>query len=248
MAKPRKKPVAIIATPAVPRPPPPPAKPLPEWFSHGVSSKDSRKRTNTHGQYAYQLVDACLAGKFSLPMFQREVVWTCEQQVTLLDSLVRGWTCGSLLIWKAPRDTPCRPLDGCPAYSGTEDLYLVLDGQQRLSALVAAVQGHLGVRWDGERWGPTGYLDSMLCFQGWRVRDEDSLWEFQRSLHDYAGDETWTAAIAAWESLYRAEIQVSVLEEYTEQEALVAYRRFNTTGTAHTAADLCAGQGAPQAQ
>ena len=37
---------------------------------------------------------------YVLPAIQREFVWTPEQMIALLDSLMRGYPVGSFLFWK----------------------------------------------------------------------------------------------------------------------------------------------------
>lgn len=228
------------------REPLPPPPPLPTWFSSGPSTPDNRGRVQVYSHLAYQVVDAALAGHFGLPDFQRAPAWTREQQVLLLDSLMRGWPIGGLLVWRAPKGTPCRALQGCPEFVWDSwSSFLVLDGQQRLTALVAAARGELDARWDGERWGPTGYLDSSMCFRNPvgrsadRHSESEGWWDYQCSVREYAGKEMWEAALHAWENVHRAEVQLIVIEG-DEEAARDAYRRFNGdgAGTAHTAADL----------
>lgn len=235
MAKPRKK-TTVAPVVTAPCEPPPPAKPLPEWFSSGPATPDNRRVVRTYSQFAYQVVEVALAGQLGLPQFQRGAVWTREQQVLLLDSLVRGWPCGALLVWQAPRGTPCRALEGCPAPKADARPFLILDGQQRVSALVAAARGEIEAKWDGERWGATGYLTAQMCFSA-TTRSQNAWWDYQCSVHDYA-PETWHAMLKAWENVHRAEVQTVTIERADEATALESYRRFNSTGTAHKASDL----------
>ena len=72
---------------------------------------------------------------FEIPTFQRDVVWTANQMVTLIDSVYRGIPINSLYIWKC---------EGIWTKDGTEsdaDTQLVIDGQQRLTALKAMLLG-----------------------------------------------------------------------------------------------------------
>lgn len=224
----RSNPPPPVVEPSRPRPP---APPLPDWFSAGAVTSDNRRSVRTYSQLAYRLVGDALAGAYALPVFQRPPVWTREQQILLLDSLVRGWTCGSLLVWEAPSGTNSRPLAGCSTSPDGPTRYLILDGQQRVTALMAAARGELQVRWDGERWGPTGYFDAKMCFQN-PVMSDDGWWDFQLSLREHAGDEIWLAALHTWENVHSAVIQVTIVEG-DEAAARDAYRRFNSSGTAH---------------
>ena len=72
---------------------------------------------------------------FEIPTFQRDVVWTPNQMVTLIDSVYRGIPINSLYIWNR---------EGIWTKDGTEsdaDTQLVIDGQQRLTALKAMLLG-----------------------------------------------------------------------------------------------------------
>ena len=72
---------------------------------------------------------------FEIPTFQRDVVWTANQMVTLIDSVYRGIPINSLYIWNC---------EGIWTKDGTEsdaDTQLVIDGQQRLTALKAMLLG-----------------------------------------------------------------------------------------------------------
>ena len=72
---------------------------------------------------------------FEIPTFQRDVVWTADQMVTLIDSVYRGIPINSLYIWNC---------EGIWTKDGTEsdaDTQLVIDGQQRLTALKAMLLG-----------------------------------------------------------------------------------------------------------
>mgnify|MGYP000846129283 FL=1 len=220
-----------------------PPPPLPEWFSAGPPTSDNRPRIELQRELAYHIVEKALDGKIALPTWQRPPVWSREQQVLLLDSLVRGWPCGSILIWRAPQDTQCIPLSGCPVNFDAWGRYLVLDGQQRVTALLAAARGELAVRWDGDRWGETGYLSAEQCFQD---GGREGYWDYSRALHDH-NHELWFAFIRAQENVHRADLQVIIIEG-DEAAARDAYRRFNSTGTAHAAEHLARAEkpGSPQ--
>ncbi|RSN75113.1 MAG: hypothetical protein DSO07_07360 [Thermoproteota archaeon] len=47
----------------------------------------------------YRLVEEVVSGELDIPEFQREFVWTKDQVKDLLDSLIKGYPIGSLLIW-----------------------------------------------------------------------------------------------------------------------------------------------------
>lgn len=69
-----------------------------------------------------------------LPAFQRGQVWDGAAATGLLRSLSHGYFVGTLLLW-APKDPPSA---FSPLRAGTEPRILLLDGQQRVRALLDA--------------------------------------------------------------------------------------------------------------
>ncbi len=86
-----------------------------------------------------------------LPAMQRPFVWKEERMVRLIDSLLRGFPLGAILLWQTKTMQRYRrfkrDVDLDPAQTITyeesqdQDRYLVLDGQQRLTTLLVALQG-----------------------------------------------------------------------------------------------------------
>jgi hypothetical protein len=90
-----------------------------------------------------------------LPAMQRPFVWKEERIYRLIDSLLRGFPIGAIMLWKTdtvhrfrrlPRDIDT---DGPEVFNfetskDTANKYLVLDGQQRLTSLFAAFKGTYG--------------------------------------------------------------------------------------------------------
>ncbi len=86
------------------------------------------------------LVDRAKSGLLTLPEFQRNFVWYRQSIESLLESLLKGHYIGSLLFLQTDRDhTPFghRPIAGLSlgAPNGNHPEDLVLDGQQRITAL-----------------------------------------------------------------------------------------------------------------
>jgi hypothetical protein len=86
-----------------------------------------------------ELFEEIRAGRLRSPRFQRAFVWRPEDMVKLLESVVRGYPIGSLLIWEPGKPYQCKSSFG-PFYQGEPgegrtDLGYVLDGQHRLATL-----------------------------------------------------------------------------------------------------------------
>jgi uncharacterized protein with ParB-like and HNH nuclease domain len=92
-----------------------------------------------------RLVEQAYGGEICLPNFQRDFVWTREEVADLVRSIVRGYFIGSLLLLRCEKNNPpFAPvfLRGAePNVRDPRPELLVLDGQQRLSALIYALTG-----------------------------------------------------------------------------------------------------------
>lgn len=93
-----------------------------------------------------ELIAGIAASRIQIPPFQRSFVWEPKDIRYLLDSIYRGYPVGSFIFWKTVRKLPRTrtignlPLDTKELSPGTEISY-VLDGQQRITSLYAAVKG-----------------------------------------------------------------------------------------------------------
>jgi len=89
------------------------------------------------------LVEQANEGKLCLPDFQRDFVWPRHEVADLLRSILRRYFVGSLLLLRCDPAKPpfaCIPLRGSnPLYTELRPELLILDGQQRLTALLYAL-------------------------------------------------------------------------------------------------------------
>ncbi len=98
------------------------------------------------------LMDDILTGKLKIPQFQRDFVWNIKKSSSLLDSVVKGYPVGTFIFWKTKERlrfvknignlTLPEPLSG-------DYVNFVLDGQQRITSLFAALKGETIKRKDG---------------------------------------------------------------------------------------------------
>jgi len=107
-----------------------------------------------------------------IPPFQREFVWETSRICFLLDSIYRGYPIGSFIFWKTSRRLPHHrsigglPLADVPLGSLTD---YVLDGQQRITSLYAAIRG-AGIQ--GEKYIFSFNLTTGR-FQAEKLREKD---------------------------------------------------------------------------
>ena len=104
-----------------------------------------------------------------IPELQRPYVWTPNQVTLLIDSLIRGWPFGTLLMWKVnhedltgiPHRTFWRTIDRTNGGEETDLMrrnppatyQMVLDGQQRLQSLILALGGDdSGFKLEDRQW------------------------------------------------------------------------------------------------
>ncbi len=74
------------------------------------------------------------AGQFVIPEIQRPFVWKRSQVRDLIDSLYNGYPTGYIITWKNP---DVQTKDGTMA----NGKHVLIDGQQRITALMAALSG-----------------------------------------------------------------------------------------------------------
>lgn len=80
-------------------------------------------------------------GRIGLPDIQRTFVWKDNKVRELLDSMMKGYPIGYIMLWASPDDYENTGHIGKneKVYKRPDDL--VIDGQQRLTALLAAMYG-----------------------------------------------------------------------------------------------------------
>jgi len=114
-----------------------------------------------------------------LPAIQRDFVWSESQTAKLLDSVMRGYPIGLVLLWETYNDIQFRPFardyksGNLHAYrdnDGGRRIRVVLDGQQRMQSLYVALHG--------QREGRSVFLDVLSGQKGDDVEEEQFLFQF----------------------------------------------------------------------
>ena len=91
-------------------------------------------------------------GEIKIPQFQRDFVWSIEASAKLLDSIIKGFPIGTFIIWKTrERLRSVRNVGGMvlPETPAGDSVQYVLDGQQRITSLYAALMGSV-IQRDGK--------------------------------------------------------------------------------------------------
>lgn len=85
------------------------------------------------------IVAHVLEGRVRIPAFQRSFRWQWEDVRRLLDSIVRGFPIGSLLLWRRRAEAATLKLGALTIDApAREEALWVVDGQQRLTSLASA--------------------------------------------------------------------------------------------------------------
>ncbi len=116
-----------------------------------------------------------------MPAIQRDFVWPKEKILRLLDSVMRGYPIGIILLWETYNDIQFRSFerDFRPGVlftykenSSNRKLKLVLDGQQRLQSLFIALYGSLD--------GKFLYFDVLSGRDHENLSDEKFIFTFEK--------------------------------------------------------------------
>jgi hypothetical protein len=104
-------------------------------------STDDQKMFKTNPEEVQHLLSEIDRGALALPDFQRDFIWEAKNTARLLGSLLARYPAGALLTW-SPGSHPLkeRPFAGAPELQEASNR-LVLDGQQRLTALYRSIYG-----------------------------------------------------------------------------------------------------------
>ena len=107
-------------------------------FKVRINKKKKEKRKMQKYAVNQQLIETLLAwvnsGEIAIPEIQRPFVWDSSKVRDLMDSLYHGYPIGYVIAWRNPN---VRLKDG----SLSEGKKILIDGQQRVTALTAAILG-----------------------------------------------------------------------------------------------------------
>ncbi len=88
-----------------------------------------------------ELVGMIERGELRLPEMQRRYVWRATRVRDLLDSLYRGYPSGAILLWETDEEVPLHDMAVTQQTNPYQSTRLLLDGQQRLTSLLAVIRG-----------------------------------------------------------------------------------------------------------
>ena len=186
-------------------------------------------------------------GRIKIPQFQRDFVWDTAQAASLLDSIIRGYPIGELIYWQtSDRLREVRNLGRLdfPTPERGERVSYVLDGQQRLTSITAALLGlqvrlrdgsdrdfssllvHLN---DTEEDSPIVYTEEPDDISG-TFLPLTQLWSRQGKQYDACSGKLRKARDEFSQRLLTYEIPKVTLEEADLAIATEVFSRINTGG------------------
>jgi len=99
------------------------------------------------------LVNEIESGQVKIPQFQRQFVWDMPTSAKLIDSILKGYPIGTFIYWRTnERLRSIRNIGHIhlPEPHDGEFINYVLDGQQRITSLFAALKGEKIIRESGK--------------------------------------------------------------------------------------------------
>jgi len=148
-------------------------------------------------------------GEVAIPEIQRPFVWKGKQVRDLIDSLYHGYPAGYLIIWQNPN---VQLKDGTTS-TGKK---ILIDGQQRVTALMTAIDGR-EVLFDDY-----SYKQIKIAFNPWAEAGEPSF-EVQTPVH--LNDKKWIPDIA---QLFKPGFDdYEFIESYVEMNPDIERRAIN---------------------
>ena len=90
------------------------------------------------------LINDVKRGYIKIPQFQRDFIWSKEKAASLMDSILKSYPIGTIILWKTKETLrSVRNLGGAnlPETPPGDFIQYVLDGQQRLTSIFATLIG-----------------------------------------------------------------------------------------------------------
>lgn len=197
-----------------------------------------------------------------MPRFQRKLRWKASDVCLLFDSIYRGYPIGTLLMWSRPTEAGTQAFGPLAvAVSSREDALWLVDGQQRVTSLIAALRhprpdpsdrdDPYVVFFDLEKqsfrpapgsapvpntWLPLHRMGNATEFQRWLFD-----WVSQTGQHHHLD---LAQRVATRLRNYR--VPIYVVEDATEREVREIFHRVNAAGKrmrAHEVFDALVGSG-----
>jgi hypothetical protein len=196
-----------------------------------------------------------IEGNIKIPPFQREFVWKQEQVIELLDSLMKDYPVGSILLWETKDNLPAkRNVGGFNLPNPTEDypINYVLDGQQRVTSIFGVFCYDLknvenddydsaifNITYDVTRdefLSESDIIDGNINLPLRLIFDN---FNFNKFIQEQKLDEEHTNKVVKIQSLFQNyELPLVTIKKREKSEVGIIFERVNNTGTPLSTLDL----------
>lgn len=196
-----------------------------------------------------------IEGNIKIPPFQREFVWKQEQVIELLDSIIKDYPVGSILLWETKDDLPSkRNIGGFDLPNPTEDypINYVLDGQQRVTSIFGVFCYDLE-NVENDEYDPSIFeimydINEDIFISSSDI-DETHLnlplrlifdnFNFNKFIQEKDLDEAQTNKVVEVQSLFQNyELPLVTIKKRDKTEVGIIFERVNNTGTPLSTLDL----------
>ncbi|HVX00276.1 MAG TPA: DUF262 domain-containing protein, partial [Candidatus Babeliaceae bacterium] len=204
-----------------------------------------------------KLIGRVNSGDIRIPAFQRGYVWKSNQILDLLDSIVKNYPIGSILLWSThDKLNHTRNIAGykIPESSPEYPVNYVLDGQQRLSSIFATFSGQAEQDATSEKYNPE--LDIFEIYYDFENKNFSQKNEISPDpykhiyLRDFLDGAKLIDALSNLDKQYHVaakdlyskfinyELPVVTIKNRTKSEVGIIFERINNTGTKLSTLDL----------
>jgi hypothetical protein len=183
------------------------------------------------------------SGKVRIPHFQRPLRWRSSHVVDLFDSIYAGLPIGVLLFSKEPRRAEIVRLGSLSlAAPDAPDAFVVIDGQQRITALAASLlhpepspRGDVFAIWfdlEAEKFHrleqsepPPSWIPLNAIGDSYRTLEWLDVWPYRSERPDLA-----KRALALAKAIREYHVPAYIVEGASESVLRVIFKRINTSG------------------
>lgn len=197
-----------------------------------------------------RLRNKVLEGSIKIPPFQREFVWKQEQIIELLDSIVKDFPIGSILLWETIENLPAkRDIGGYTLPEPTEDypINYVLDGQQRVTSIFSVFH-EISNPNNTDLFNIYYDIDNKVFLSSVDIAERSKLLplklifdnlKFINFMRSEGLNEDEMSEVATLQSLFQNyEIPTVTIKKKDKSEVGVIFERVNNTGTPLSTLDL----------
>lgn len=224
-----------------------------------MASNKKKPELNPTSLKIDKLINRIDEGEIKIPAFQRGYVWKQNQIIELMESLVKQYPIGSILLWETTEKEKLRSTRNIAGYIIPDrgenwPVNYVLDGQQRLSSIYAVFSECAEQESTGEKYNPdVDIFEIFYDFSNSSFMPKEEVDSTSKSivalrniidpvkLFDEIGnlDKEYHEQAKKLSSLFlNYDIPVIQIKHRTKEEVGVIFERINNTGTKLNILDL----------